>query len=277
MTVHFCYNHGMNISTKDHVLALLMRAGGNFISGEEAGKSMNLSRAAVSTAIRGLRDEGYDIESVTNRGYRLSTIPDALCTGTLLSCLTPKRMETVICLPATSSTNSYLMEMAQKNAPDGQTVLAEMQTDGRGRKGGHFDSPKAQGIYLSYLIKPDTSRGESALVSDWQSITKRVGTAVYSVIKDLTGIAPAFRGNELFINDRKFCGILTQTDMEVESGMIRTLVVGIGIRVHQTRSDFGAGGAMTSLDIETGRHNSRPVLASKLILSLDELRSSFFD
>ena len=267
----------MNISTKDNVLALLMRAGGNFISGEEAGKSMNLSRAAVSTAIRGLRDEGYDIESVTNRGYRLSTIPDALCTGTLLSCLTPKRMETVICLTATSSTNSYLMELAQKNAPDGQTVIAEMQTEGRGRTGRKFDSPSGRGIYLSYLIKPDTSRGESALVSDWQSITRRVGMTVCGVIKELCDISPEPDGNELFINKRKLCGILTQTDMEVESGMIRALVVGIGIHVHQTKSDFGAKSGMTSLDIETGRHNSRPVLASKLIIALDELRSSFFD
>ena len=267
----------MSHSTKDRILALLMEADGNFISGEEAGKKMGLSRAAISTAIRGLREDGYSIESVTNRGYRLSKMPDAINTGTLLAGLSYERAENVICLQVTSSTNSYLMELAQKNAPDGQTVIAEMQTEGRGRTGRKFDSPSGRGIYLSYLIKPDTSRGESALVSDWQSITRRVGMTVCGVIKDLCDISPEPDGNELFINKRKLCGILTQTDMEVESGMIRALVVGIGIHVHQTKSDFGAKSGMTSLDIETGRHNSRPVLASKLNIALDELRSSFFD
>ena len=77
----------MSYSTKDQILALLMRAGGNYISGEDASKSIGLSRAAVNTAVRGLREEGYVIESVTNRGYRLTDMPDALTTGTLLSVL----------------------------------------------------------------------------------------------------------------------------------------------------------------------------------------------
>ncbi len=57
----------MSYSTKDQILALLMRAGGNYISGEETSKHIGLSRAAVNTAVRSLREEGYIIESVTNR------------------------------------------------------------------------------------------------------------------------------------------------------------------------------------------------------------------
>ena len=136
----------MSYSTKDQILALLMRAGGNYISGEEASRSIGLSRAAVNTAVRSLREEGYIIESVTNRGYRLTEMPDALTTGTLLSALSQERMDHVICLPTVTSTNIHLMELAQQDAPDGQVVIAEMQTNGRGRIGTRFDSPKGKGI-----------------------------------------------------------------------------------------------------------------------------------
>lgn len=266
----------MNYSTKDRILALLLRAGGNFISGENASKSMGISRAAVNTAVRSLREDGYDIESVTNRGYRLTRLPDALNTATLLAGLSPNRMDRVICLPVTASTNSYLMELAQKDAPDGQVVIAEMQTEGRGRRGRHFDSPEGRGIYLSYLIRPDTAGGESALVSDWHFITEYVGRSVCEVIGDFTGITPDICGNELLVRGRKLCGILTQSDMEVESGMFRALVVGIGIMVHQAEEDLDPHDNLTSIDIETGRPNSRPALTATLINALDELRRSFF-
>ncbi|MCR5508772.1 MAG: biotin--[acetyl-CoA-carboxylase] ligase [Lachnospiraceae bacterium] len=264
----------MSYSTKDQVLALLFRAGGNFISGEDASKSMGLSRAAVSTAVRGLREEGYAIESVTNRGYKLITLPDTITTGTLLAGLSAKRMDRVICLPVTTSTNSCLMELAQKNAPDGQVVIAEMQTEGRARTGKHFSSPKGLGIYLSYLIRPDVAGGESAFVKDWSFITKRIGMTVSDVIKDICGISVKIRENELLVNGRKLCGILTQTDMEVESGMIRSLIAGIGINVHRTEGNPGTGDGMTSLDTETGRSNNRPVIACALIDALDDLRTS---
>ena len=260
----------MSYSTKDRILALLMRSGDNFISGEEASKMMGISRAAVNTAVQSLRKEGCAIESVTNRGYRLSVRPDMLTIGTLLSGLSPERMESVLCLPVTSSTNSLLMEMAQQDAPDGQVVMAEMQTAGRGRTGTHFSSPGGKGIYLSYLIRPENKEGGSAFVTNWRSITKVTGKTVCLVMEKLCGVSPDIVENSLHINGRKFCGILTQTDMEVESGMIRSLVVGIGIHVHETVSDLRKTDGMTSLDIETGRQNSRPEIAASLILSLDE-------
>ena len=264
----------MTYSTKDQTLALLMRAEGNFISGEDASKSMGLSRASVSAAVRSLRDDGYAIESVTNRGYRLTEQPDSINTGTMLAGLSPERMERVICLSETASTKGYLMELAQENTPDGQVVLAEMQTAGRGRTGRRFDSPQGQGIYLSYLIRPDIHDGKSALIENWRSITQNVGIVVCNTLEEACGITPVMQENALFINQRKLCGILTQTDMEVESGMLRALVVGIGIYVHHRESDLDPVENMTSLDIETGRQNCRPAIASKLILSLDALRNT---
>ncbi|MBQ9550038.1 MAG: biotin--[Lachnospiraceae bacterium] len=264
----------MSISTKDKILALLFRAGGNFISGEDAGKSLGISRSAVSTAVKGLRDEGFAIEAVTNRGYRLTKLPDAITAGTLLSGLSPERMENLTCLKVTESTNSSLMELAQKNAPDGRVVISEMQTAGRGRSGKSFASPEGQGIYLSYLIRPDTAAGESAMISDWGFITAAVGRTVSLVLKELYGISPEIKENELLVNKRKLCGILTQTDMEVESGMFRALVAGIGINVHQRDREPDPKLRMTSIDMETSKRSSRPALAAALILALDELRRS---
>ncbi len=263
-------------STKDKILGLLLRAGGNFISGEDVGKSLGISRSAVSTAVKTLRDEGFAIESVTNRGYRLSKLPDSINNGTLLAGLSPERMDRVICLPVTTSTNSYLMELAQKDAPDGQVVIAEMQTAGRGRTGKSFASPQGKGIYLSYLIRPDRGRNESVFINDWSFITGAVGRTVSLVLRDLYGISPEISENELLINKRKLCGILTQTDMEMESGMFRALVAGIGINVHQKDTEPDPEGGLTSLDIETGHANSRPALAAALILAMDEFRRTLW-
>jgi len=259
-------------STKDKILGLLLRAGGNFISGEDAGKSLGISRSAVSTAVKALRDDGFAIESVTNRGYSLSKLPDNIGKGTLLAGLPPERTDRVLCLPVTGSTNSCLMELAQKDAPDGQVVIAEMQTAGRGRSGKSFASPDGKGIYLSYLIRPDSGGGESPFLNDWDFITGAVGRTVSSVLKKLCGISPEISENELLVNNRKLCGILTQTDMEIESGMFRALVTGIGINVHQEKTELDHKDNMTSLDIETSRRNKRPEITAALILALDELR-----
>lgn len=257
------------------MLSLLIRSEGNYLSGEEASSQIGVSRAAVNAAVQGLRAEGYAIDSVTNRGYRLLHAPDTLSTGALLAELGSSRLERVLCLETVDSTNKYLLELSEKGAADGQVVLADMQTAGRGRIGKQFASPGGQGIYLSYLIHPRKDRGESAFVRDWVTVTGRTAVAVLNAIEDVCHVTPKIKWvNDLFLNERKICGILTQTDLEAESGAIRSLVIGIGVNVHERTEDFPEElrSIATSIDQETGGSFSRPVLAAAIIKRLDEMR-----
>ena len=266
----------VSYATKDRTLALLIQAGNAYVSGEAMSVWLGVSRTAVNAAVRSLRGDGYVIDSVTNRGYRLLDTPDGLTAGELLAELGESRMERVVCISEIDSTTKHLMEIAEKNAPDGQVVLADKQTAGRGRVGKSFASPGGQGIYLSYLIRPQTSLGESAFVSDWLTVTGRTAVAVLEAIEEVCGITPQIKWvNDLFLNGRKICGILTQTDLEVESGAVRALIIGIGVNVHERTDDFPEElrTIATSIDQETGKRNSRPALAAAIIRRLDALRS----
>ena len=144
------------MTTKDRVLALLIRSDGA-LSGEAIGDSLGISRAAVNGAIQSLRGEGYEIASATRRGYRLENAPDRLTAGEVFSFLDEARMERVVCLENVDSTNRYLAQLALEGAPDGQVVMADSQTAGRGRLSRAFHSPAGLGVYYSYLIRPDSS------------------------------------------------------------------------------------------------------------------------
>ncbi len=139
---------------KEQILEELLKTDG-YLSGEELGRKMNCTRAAVSGIINKLRDEGYTIDSVTNRGYRLTGTPNVLTPELVAAHLGPERTKTVLVLPEIDSTNKYLKKLADEGAPDGQVVIADCQTRGRGRMGREFYSPKNKGIYFSMLMQPD--------------------------------------------------------------------------------------------------------------------------
>ncbi len=259
--------------TKTEVLSILKNQEG-YISGQAISRSLSISRAAVHTAVEALRADGYGIEAVTNRGYRLLSAPNVLDTGALTAELGSVRMERVICLPTVDSTNAYLLALSH-SAPDGQAVIANEQTQGRGRIGRSFSSPKDKGIYLSYLIRP--RENETASVADWLSLTAWTSAAVSDAVFSVSGRMPQIKWvNDLLLDGKKICGILTQTDLETETGMIRGMVIGIGINVLEEQSDFPeelqktAGSLLLS-----GCPCSRAALAAAVVRSLDEMRDAY--
>ena len=259
--------------TKAEVLAILKKENG-YVSGQAISRSLSISRAAVHTAVAALREDGYRIEAVTNRGYRLLAAPDKLDTPALLAELGAKRMRSVICLPTVDSTNAYLLARSHE-AADGLCVLANEQTKGRGRIGRQFASPRDKGIYLSYFVRP--KEGEGAFVADWLSLTAWASVAVSGAISETAGCMPQIKWvNDLLLNGKKVCGILTQTDLEVESGMIRGMVIGIGVNVLEEKADFPEElrETATSLHLE-GYACSRAALAASMIRHLDKMRGEY--
>lgn len=124
----------------------------------------------------------------------------------------------------TESTNSDLKKAAQNGAPDGIVFIAESQTAGRGRMGRDFYSPPGSGIYLSYLYKgefePDTT----------VRMTTAASVAACRAIERVTGLSPQIKWvNDIYLYNKKICGILAEAVTEPQSGRIIGIVVGIGI------------------------------------------------
>jgi len=260
--------------TKDRVLAILKNNKG-YVSGESISGELGLSRMSVSTAVKSLREEGYNIESITNKGYKLIESPDRLTSGEILAYIDEKRLETVLCLESTDSTNKTLQTMAIEGAADRQIVIANEQTKGRGRLGRNFDSPKDSGIYFSYLMKPKQKNPQDAT-----TLTAWTAVAISDAIKEACDIEPQIKWvNDLVLNKKKICGILTEMSIETESGMIQSIIIGIGINVNELKEDFPEEirNIASSLRIETGKSYSRSKIVAAMIKHMDKLYDNWPD
>ena len=235
--------------TKDAVLAIL-RKENDYISGEHISRLLGVSRAAVNTAVKALRAEGYEISSSTNKGYHLDAVPNSISAQELAAYLDEARMQTVECLASVDSTNNRLRELALAGAPNGQVVLANEQTQGKGRRGRAFASPQDNGIYLSILFHPDT------LPTDIVEITAWTAVATNNAIEEVCGVRAGIKWvNDLVIDRKKICGILTE--MGLENGKIREVIIGIGINVNLEEIQDDLKDKATSLYLETGKKYDR--------------------
>ena len=154
---------GDTVTTKEKLLTLLETRRGSFLSGEEAAKELAVSRAAVCKAVKALRQAGYPIDAVTNRGYRLSEQGDVLSAQGIARYLNPEMSPLVE--KTLDSTNAAVRRLAEQGAPEGTVVLAGSQTQGRGRYGRTFYSPEGTGVYLSLLLRPAGDPQQTVLLT----------------------------------------------------------------------------------------------------------------
>ncbi len=259
--------------SKQKVLSLLKEARGAYLSGERMSELLDISRAAVWKAIEGLRQEGYEIHSVTRRGYQLVASPNRLTEGEILPYLKSQyAKEHLICLEQVDSTNTYAKKLAMDGGADRTAIVANEQTGGRGRLGRSFQSPKDAGIYLTMLYRPDISPMEAV------NLTAYVAVAVCEGIEAACGVRPGIKWtNDIVLGGKKLAGILTEMSVEGESGKLQSLVTGIGINVCQRKEDFPEElqEIATSLVIETGKTVSRGQLTGELINSLERMYNAW--
>lgn len=264
------------MKTKDAVLAMLVGEKGD-LSGEKISEALGVSRASVNAAVKALREEGCEIGSATNRGYRLISLSDKLRTGEIAGIVGEERTRRVIVLDEADSTNRMLMRMAQEGCGDSQVIIADMQTGGLGRRGRSFVSPPGVGVYFSYYIKPTAE--EAAYPTDvWAQLTSFVCVAVSRAIETVCGVKPDIKWvNDLYLKGKKICGILTQLDLEGESGLVRGVVTGIGVNVNNMPEDFPEEirDIATSIAQVTGERVYRCTLAAEMVRELDKVRREF--
>ncbi|MBO4242076.1 MAG: biotin--[Clostridiales bacterium] len=261
------------LSTKDYILSYLLEQE-DFISGEILSSRLEISRAAVNTAVKALRSEGYNILSSTKKGYKIIDPPDKTGYGELLHYLPEDRVKLIHSFDEVSSTNDTLKQLSFDGAPGGTVVIADYQSKGKGRRGRSFDSPHGTGVYFSYLMRP------SIAPADASQITARTAVAVCRAIRRSCGIDPQIKWvNDLVAGSKKVTGILTEMTFESESGTIDSIVIGIGINVDQKETDFPEDirDIAGSLMMAKGEYIRRAPLVAALTEEMDILSSSMPD
>lgn len=215
---------------KDEVLQALENNRGENISGEALAKELGVSRAAVWKSIKLLKEQGYPIEAATNRGYRLSGLADILSAQSIRAFLPQEHREIpVTVFDVTDSTNLQAKQRAAQGQSAPALFVAEQQTQGRGRFGRGFVSDRKCGIYMSLLLRPSDD-----MLSDVTLITVAAAAAVCSVIESICGKSAVIKWvNDVYVCEKKACGILTEAVTDFESGTVESVVVGIGINYRE--------------------------------------------
>lgn len=223
------------MSVKTEVLMLLEANRDCDLSGQDIAGRLGVTRAAVWKAVKALKDEGYAIGAVNNRGYRLLEQSDVLSAEGIRPCLRECYQDNeIVVYKSTVSTNLDVKRRALDGAKEGLVVLAEEQTAGRGRRGRSFSSPSGTGIYMSFLFRPTPEQS-----SDVVLITTAASVAVCRAIRKVLREEPTIKWvNDVYLRDKKICGILTEAVSDFESGRIDTVVVGIGINYREPREGF---------------------------------------
>ena len=222
------------MSVKNEILHILESNKGKTVSGQELADMLDVSRTAVWKAINSLKDEGYSIESTTNKGYSLAESSDMLSAEGIRLYLNEEFKNISLTVYKTiGSTNTEAKLQAVQNAGHGTTIVSEEQTKGRGRFGRDFFSPSDSGIYMSIILKPELNFENSVL------ITSAAAVVVCNAIEKFTDVSPRIKWvNDIFIDNKKVCGILTEAVTNFESGVLDCVVVGIGINVKTKNEDF---------------------------------------
>lgn len=238
---------------------------GEFHSGQELCERLGVSRTAVWKEVTLLREAGYEIESVTNKGYRLVKLPDTLAQPLVARHLTGRPEGLLHCYEEVDSTNTRALQMALEGAPTGTVVVADRQTHGNGRLGRSFESPAGVGVYLSYLLRPQCDTSALSL------LTSYAGLAVCEVLEEY-GLLPTIKWpNDVILDRRKVCGILTKLTSDGETATVNGAVIGIGINVAQRREDFPEELREKATSVrEAGKMVPRAELAARVIDRLDD-------
>lgn len=259
---------------KQQILKILEENRGDSISGAKMAKDLFVTRSAIWKNIKQLQNDGYIIEAVPNRGYCLKTSNDILTAESIRPYLTGKAKDFQLDVRKTvESTNTLAKEAAALGANEGRVIIASEQTKGRGRMGRSFYSPASTGLYMSLILRPKLDLNDSLL------ITTSAAVAVASAIEKLTGNLVQIKWvNDIFMNGKKVCGILTEASLNVENGGLEYAVVGIGINV--TTNDFPDDIKAIASSIFSKKPTDQPIksiLAAELLNNLSSSMDKLTD
>ncbi len=253
---------------KSEILRLLKENEG-YLSGQQLCDRFQVSRTAVWKVIEQLKKEGYQIEAVRNKGYRLIDSPDVMSRAEIES-LTKGRWAgaQVVYYEETDSTNNRAKEAGDKGCGHGTLFVAERQAAGKGRRGRGWESPAGTSIYMTLLLRP------AILPAKAPQLTLLMAVAVVEGIRKVTGINCQIKWpNDIVLHGRKVCGILTEMSTEID--YINHVVIGVGINVNQETFPEELRERAISLKTELGGSIRRSELIVAVMESFEACYKTF--
>jgi len=248
------------------ILRVLRKRRGGHVSGAELATRLGTSKVAIWKHIQALKKEGYDIDSKLRIGYRLVSAPDLLLPYEVEDGLRTDFIgKEIHHYSRVSSTQEAARELATEGVKEGTVVIAEIQTRGKGRRGREWRSP-AGGVYLSVILRPQINPARAPL------LTLLAGVAMAKVLRRLYDLKAELKWpNDVMVNDRKICGILTEMAAETES--VNHCIVGIGINANVELTHFPPEfrASTTSLKEELGAGVSRVEFVRGLLGEIEQL------
>ncbi len=261
---------------KAKILRMLKNSDG-FVSGEIFCKELNISRQAIWKNINSLKKDGYDIESVKGKGYILRSDEGILGSAGITSLLEGKAIRYRIeYTESIDSTNKALIKKAYTTDAENMVLIADHQTSGLGRRGRSFYSPAKESIYMSILLRPKIDPGSVscitlvAAMAVCKALKKSLNKSGYKEAAKRIGIKWP---NDIWIGEKKLCGILTQ--MSCESDYITYVVTGIGINVNNKVFSDELKSIATSLFMETNQNFDRQSIIADILEAFAEYYDIF--
>lgn len=255
---------------KAEILTLL-RNSREYVSGQDLCARFGVSRTAVWKAINQLKEEGYEIEALQNKGYILRSYPDILSKNEIASRLGTKWVgKNLYYYEDTDSTNADAMRLGEEGAEHGTLVVANHQNKGRGRRGRVWQSPVGTTISMSFLVKPEIAPGKASM------LTLVMALAVAKGIEEACDLSTAIKWpNDILVNGKKVCGILTE--MKAEMDYIHGVIIGVGINVNVESFPEDLQSMATSLILEKGRKVSRAEVIERVAENFEEYYEKFME
>ncbi|MBM7647969.1 BirA family biotin operon repressor/biotin-[acetyl-CoA-carboxylase] ligase [Bacillus ectoiniformans] len=253
----------MQSSVKHKLLEAFSEADGEFVSGQALAEIVGCSRTAVWKHIESLRSEGFELEAVRKKGYRIIAAPDKVTENEIMIGLHTERLgKRIVFKDSTDSTQKEAHRLAQEDFKEGTVVIAEEQTAGRGRMTRTWHSPKYTGIWMSVILKPQLPPYKAP------QFTLITAVAIVEAIIEVTGMTPEIKWpNDILMNGKKITGILTE--LQADADQIHSIIIGIGMNVNQPEFPEELKDIATSLAIETGNKVSRARLIQELLKNIE--------
>ena len=238
----------------------MLRACDQYISGEKMSQELKVSRSMIWKVIKDLREKGYEIDSVTNRGYKLVLVPDLVNYEEIKSVLKTRIFgQEVFYYKEVDSTNIVAKAKAREGAKEGTIVIAESQSKGKGRLGKAWESPEKTGIWMSMIAKPNIP------IQDVSGITLVTGLAICKAIREITKLPAYIKWpNDIVVKGKKVCGILTEMSAEIDQ--VNYVIIGIGINVNTASFPKELHKTATSLKIESGQEYMRKDIVAQVLM-----------
>ena len=243
---------------KAEILRLLRETDG-YVSGQELCNQFGVSRTAVWKAINQLKEAGYEIEAVQNKGYHLVSVPDRMDEVELASIRKTEwaGAETYY-FDKIDSTNTKAKELAEEGHPSGTFVVADQQTAGKGRRGRSWDSLPGTGIYMTLMLKPDINPNHASM------LTLVTAMAVANAMHRVTGAEALIKWpNDIYWKEKKICGMLIENDLMGRN--INQSIAGIGININQEIFHSSAPNPVSLLQITGEEHDLFKILKNIML------------